>query len=297
MRNRYASSTLSLFILTAASLLAALPTFSLDWPVQKRIVTGTFGEDRGDHFHNGIDIGGGAQEVHPVLPGELVFRYVEGSDYSSLPRGVGSFVVLHHDQDILSAYCHLASDSLGSPKKRYSPSDMIGVIGDTGHSEGKHLHFVVFDEEADASVNPLALLSSAPDAQPPVIKRVQVSWGEELQALGSGATVRPGTAEVIAELYDLREDVKFLWPISPYSVRLSLDGKEIARTLFDSLRVSEGRMVVSGSERTRESLYRRDGLMRCGTIVLRAGESRIRLSVRDYAGNETVREIAITVRD
>ena len=29
------------------------------------------------------------QDVHPVLPGELVFRYDEAADYSSLPRGVG----------------------------------------------------------------------------------------------------------------------------------------------------------------------------------------------------------------
>ena len=84
-----------------------------DWPVSARIITGTFGEDRGDHFQNGIDIGGGSQDVHAVLPGELVFRYDEASDYSSLPRGVGSFVVLHHDQDILTLYCHLQNGSLG----------------------------------------------------------------------------------------------------------------------------------------------------------------------------------------
>jgi len=69
------------------------PACGLDWPVSSRIITGTFGEDRGDHFHNGIDIGGGSQDVHPVLPGELVFRFDDASDYSSLPRGVGSFVV------------------------------------------------------------------------------------------------------------------------------------------------------------------------------------------------------------
>ena len=95
---------------------------ALDWPVTDRIITGTFGEDRGDHFHHGIDLGGGDQEVHPVLPGELVFRYDEEDDYSSLPRGVGSFVVLHHEQDILSFYAHLQKGSLGPIRdRRYSP--------------------------------------------------------------------------------------------------------------------------------------------------------------------------------
>jgi hypothetical protein len=54
---------------------AGTPLFGLDWPVAARIITGTFGEDRGDHFQDGIDIGGGNQDVHAVLPGELVFRY------------------------------------------------------------------------------------------------------------------------------------------------------------------------------------------------------------------------------
>ena len=36
------------------ALLAGSAT-ALDWPVANLIITGTFGEDRGDHFHNGID--------------------------------------------------------------------------------------------------------------------------------------------------------------------------------------------------------------------------------------------------
>ena len=48
---------------------AALPLRALDWPVQKRIITGTFAQDRGDRFFDGLDIGGGEQEVHAILPG------------------------------------------------------------------------------------------------------------------------------------------------------------------------------------------------------------------------------------
>ncbi|MCK7520882.1 MAG: hypothetical protein MZV64_25910 [Ignavibacteriales bacterium] len=52
--------------------------------------------DRGDHFHLGIDIGGGEQVVRPVLPGELVFRYEENADYTSLPRGVAATRCIRH---------------------------------------------------------------------------------------------------------------------------------------------------------------------------------------------------------
>jgi len=284
-------------LIALALMLAVLPLGALDWPVKDRILTGTFGEDRNDHFHLGIDIGGGEQEVRPVLGGELLFRYDEGDSYTSLPRGVGSFVVLHHNQDILSFYCHLMKGSLGPVRTAYSPSDRIGIIGDSGHSDGKHLHFAVYDEETGSWINPLSILPPLPDAQPPVIKRVLLSVGDQVQPLESGVTVRPGHGEILAEAYDLREDVKFHWPLAPYSVRFSLDGKEVARILFDSLQVIDGRTVVGAAGLTRENVYRGEGLLRCGVVELRAGESRLHLAVRDFAGNETVRDIPFTIAE
>jgi hypothetical protein len=232
-----------------------------------------------------------------VLGGELLFRYDEGESFTSLPRGVGSFVVLHHSQDILSFYCHLQKGSLGPIRTAYSPSDRIGIIGDTGHSDGKHLHFALYDEEAGSWINPLSILPPLADAQPPVIKRVLLSIGEQVQPLESGVKVRAGHGEILAEAYDLREDVRFHWPLAPYSVRFSLDGKEVARILFDSLLASDGRMVVGATGLTRENVYRGEGLLRCGVVELHAGESRLHIAVRDFAGNETVRDIPFTVAE
>jgi hypothetical protein len=277
-------------------LFSAAPLPCLDWPVAKRIVTGTFGEDRGDHFHNGIDIGGGDQEVHPVLDGELVFRYDENQDYTSLPRGVGSFVVLHHGQDVLSVYSHLVRGSLGPVRASLAPLDRIGIMGDTGHSDGKHLHFSVFDEQTRSFINPLAFLPPRADAQPPVIRRVLLSVGDQLLPLKDGTEVPAGQGEILVEAYDLREDVKFHWPIAPYRVRLVLDGKEAARFAFDSFTVTEGRTVLGGTSLWRERVYGPDELLRCGTVDLRPGSSRLLIAVRDFAGNETLREIAIVVR-
>jgi Peptidase family M23 len=276
---------------------AGQPVFGLDWPVAARIVTGTFGEDRGDHFHNGVDIGGGTQDVHPVLPGELVFRYDEAADYSSLPRGVGTFIVLHHEQDILSVYAHLKGGSLGPDHTSYLPGERLGVIGETGHANGLHLHFSVFDEEAGSSVNPLAFLPALPDRQPPVIRHVFIAVGEQRVPLANGVTVKPGRVEILAEVYDLREDVSFSWPLAPSAVSVSIDGAEVSRLSFDSLQVVEGKTVVDGGPLTRDDTYDPEGLLRCGTVELQAGESQLRIAARDFAGNETVKTISFTVRE
>jgi hypothetical protein len=281
----------------AALFAMGLPAFGLDWPVAAKIITGTFGEDRGDHFHDGIDIGGGAQEVHPVLPGELVFRFDDDSDFSSLPRGVGSFVALHHDQDILTLYCHLQSGSLGPPRSSYVPTDRLGIIGETGHADGAHLHFIVYDDEAGSKVNPLAFLPPLPDRQPPVIRHVLVAAGDQRQPLENGAILKPGRSEILVEVYDLREDVAFSWPLAPASVSVSLDGAEVSRISFDSLKVVEGKAVLGAANLSRGQVYDAGGFLRCGTMDLRPGASSLRIAARDFAGNEAVKVITFSVHE
>jgi len=263
--------------------------------VASRIVTGTFGEGRGDHFHDGIDIGGGSQEVRPVLAGELVFRYDEGADYTSLPRGVGSFVVLRHEQHIRTLYAHLQAGSLGPVRARWEPSDRIGIIGETGHASGPHLHFAVFDEEAGSTVNPLEFLPPVPDRQAPVIRRLFARVGERRVALEDGAALQAGRTEILAEVYDLREDVAFRWPLAPAAVSLSLDGAEVSRISFDSLQVQQGRSVLGGSLRSRDQVWDDAGLLVCGSVILSRGESLVRLAARDLAGNEAVRTVSISI--
>jgi len=268
---------------------------ALDWPVAGRVVTGTFGEDRGDHFHNGIDIGGGGQLVHPVLDGELVFRYDDGTDYTSLPRGTGSFVVLRHEPHIRTLYAHLQAGSLGPVRERCAAADRLGVIGETGHASGPHLHFAVFDEEAGSSINPLEFLPPVPDHQAPVIRRLYALVGERRVPLDNATVLKPGKTVILADAYDLREDVAFRWPLAPLSAAVSLDGRDVLRISFDSLQPAGGHMVLGGSRLTREQVWDPDGMLICGALDLKPGDSALRLSVRDLAGNEAVLSISIAV--
>jgi hypothetical protein len=275
---------------------AAAATGALEWPVDAPVVTGTFGEDRGDHFHLGIDIGGGEQVVRPVLPGELVFRYEENADYTSLPRGVGSFAAILHQDDVLSVYCHLKRQLDRPARTAFTTRDPVGVIGDTGSSEGKHLHVMVFDLQTDSWINPLSLLPPIADRDPPVVRRLALRFGDRVADLASGITVPAGKAEVLVETYDVRGDVRFLWPLAPFAVRIELNGAEVSLVSFEALQVKEGRMVVSGTMLAAPDVYVSDRLLRLGTVELRAGESHLRAVVRDFAGNEASREVFFTVR-
>lgn len=283
----------------AAALVVAFAAaaHALEWPVAARIVTGTFGEDRGDHFHLGIDIGGGEQTVRPVLAGELVFRYEENADYTSLPRGVGSFAVLRHQDDVLSLYCHLRRELVRPARTTFTVRDALGTIGDTGYSEGKHLHFSVFDGQTGSWVNPLSLLPPVADREPPVVRRLALRIDGRTVELGPGVTVPSGPADVLVEAYDVRGDVRFLWPLAPYAVYVELGGAEAARIAFEALQAREGRMVLQGTSLAAADVFAADRLLRLGTVTLRGGESHLRAVARDYAGNEASREVFFTVRN
>jgi hypothetical protein len=285
---------------TLAFLLAAavfMPSVALEWPVAKAIVTGSFGESRKDHFHAGIDIGGGEQDVHPILAGELVFRYDENQDYTSVPRGVGTFAALRHADNIVSLYCHLRGQSVPADKTRFAAADRIGIIGDTGYSEGKHLHVGIFDGETVSYLNPLSILPPLPDHQPPVIKNILLSIKDRLIPLSSGVSVPSGQGVILADIYDPREDVRFLWPMAPYRIRLAVNGKETSKIIFDSIQVKNGKATLGGGALGVSELYTEDGLIRCGAVELRGGESHLLLAARDFAGNETVKEIFLSTME
>jgi hypothetical protein len=129
-----------------------------------------------------------------------------------------------------------------------------------------------------------------------VIRHVLVSAGDQRQALDNGAVLKPGPAEILAEVYDLREDVSFSWPLAPASVSVSVDGTEVSRLSFDSLQVVEGRAVLNGTTLSRGQVYDSAGYLRCGTVELRPGASSLRITARDLAGNEAVRTISFSVR-
>ena len=54
--------------------------------------------------------------------------------------GFGNYVIVQHDGQRFSWYCHLTKRSV-SVGDRVQRGDQIGVMGSTGNSFGKHLHY------------------------------------------------------------------------------------------------------------------------------------------------------------
>jgi hypothetical protein len=161
----------------------------LDIPL---ILSGTFGELRGNHFHSGIDIktqGVEGQTVHAVADG-----YVSRINIS--PYGYGNAIYITHPNGFVSVYAHLQrfNDSIAAKIKwvqyqrksfaiEYFPDktsikikkgDIIGFSGNSGSSGGPHLHYEIRKASNAHPINPLLFGVKIADHQYPQISRLAV---------------------------------------------------------------------------------------------------------------------------
>jgi hypothetical protein len=118
------------------------PQFAFADPLPGREIGSPFGlrelpwEARG-RLHEGVDIAAPAGEsVHATLPGVVTRTGISDS--------YGRFVEVSHSGGLISFYAHLRSAAARMrPGHIVAGDDVVGYVGDTGHSTGPHLHFEI----------------------------------------------------------------------------------------------------------------------------------------------------------
>ncbi len=161
----------------------------VDIPV---FLSGNFGEPRANHFHSGIDIKTNGTTGVPVL--SVCDGYV--SRIKVEPGGYGKALYIVHPNGFTSVYAHLSAfnddvdrfvkseqyriESFGVdlfPSGRQFPvrqGQVVAFSGNSGSSEGPHLHFELRETHSENPVNPLVSSLLIKDHIPPVVERLYV---------------------------------------------------------------------------------------------------------------------------
>lgn len=126
----------------------------LDWPCDSRIITGVFGEWRGDHAHAGLDIGAGCgDEIRAALGGKVTSAGDQG--------GYGQAVDIDHGGGWSTKYAHMETGSIAvSAGQEVGQGEKVGACNNTGTSYGCHLHFEV--QKDGTAVDPQPYLDGRP---------------------------------------------------------------------------------------------------------------------------------------
>src|SRR5664279_4701760 len=161
----------------------------VDFPI---MLAGGFADIRQNHFHSGIDIRTGGEEGKPVYA--IADGYVSRINISS--GGFGKAVYITHPNGYTSLYGHLKklNGAIGQWMKeqqykkesfdldiavdpgilKVKKGDIIAYSGNTGLSEGPHLHFEIRDAATQEIIDPLLFGLPFRDSTPPKMSDVRI---------------------------------------------------------------------------------------------------------------------------
>ncbi len=169
------------------------PQQYFQWPAGAKIaLAANFGELRPNHYHMGLDCKTDQKVNVPV--------YAAAAGYVSRvkiePFGFGRSISINHPNGLTTLYAHLndfypelekyireqqyrqqqwaITVTLTENQFPVNKGDFIAFSGNTGGSQGPHLHFEIRDTESDKVLNPLLFGFPIPDKIEPQILRLAV---------------------------------------------------------------------------------------------------------------------------
>ena len=115
-------------------------------------------------MHNGVDIGWTSPEsennVYANCKGNVIQTVTgKGNTYGTSDHGYGNYVLVRHDNGFTSLYAHLDKVYV-SNGQTVDENTIVGVMGNTGYSAGRHLHFEVKNTQG-IKIDPTPYLSKA----------------------------------------------------------------------------------------------------------------------------------------
>ena len=272
--------------------------YGFQWPVQNVVLISTFGESEFNDYVKGLDLGGDVQDVSPIDPGELVFYSHQGASPLDLPSGLGAYIIYQHKNGIRSLYGHLEDSSLNTKDYKVERSDKIGTMGTTGTAVGAMLHLQVLDIEFEKYINPLLSLPLLNDQSSPIIKEVYLNSSEVKILLDSKKIIKSGIYGLSADIRDLSESAGYYCPLAPYTISIFMNGENLANINFESMKVKNGEMLLEESIGiSHKGLYLSDWEIFIGNFEFNPGDVIIEISVKDFAGNESVKIFSLKVTE
>lgn len=211
------------------------------WPVKAKIgIAANFGELRPNHYHMGLDVKTDQKQNMPVIAsadGYIAKVKIE-------PYGFGRCIYINHPNGLTTLYAHLNDfypaleeyitaqqyraeswqlflENIPANLFPVKKGQFIAYSGNTGGSQGPHVHFEIRDTKTDKVLNPLLFGMPVPDNIPPAVIRLAVYDRTK------------STYEQTPRMYPLKK-IKGVYTTVPAVLALPTEKVSFAITAFDS---------------------------------------------------------------
>jgi len=324
-------------------LMAQNQTYDTDYfksPLEIPLVAaGNFGELRSNHFHAGLDFKTNGKEGLKILAAADGFV----SRIKISKSGYGNALYLDHANGYTTVYAHLQSfsEALESYIKKeqyktrksevdlkpaadlfkFKQGEVIALSGNSGSSQGPHLHFEIRETESEHPVNPLFFGYKLADAQSPKVYDVQFYKIEgaastplfhEAKTLKSNKGVFTLEEDILQlptekvgialRTFDTMDDASNQFNV--YEIKMDVGGLTKYQFTYNKLSFDETRYINAHIDYA-EKLHQNKTYQRCyslagnqlsiydvneakGIINLSDEVQTVTLTIKDYAGNETL---------
>jgi len=275
---------------------AGKPKFQ--WPIQgldlPSLITSSFGESRKDHFHNGLDISSVFQPVRSLENGYVLYsRYGEDNPYEE-ERGSGNILWVAHKEGYISGYYHLAGSRHENIRNKtdVKAGEVIGSSGNTGHSTGGHLHFVLGKDFGKTLLDPLAYLPPQEDTIFPQIANLFIHVGETYTNINDGDNINVSQAfPLTVSVFD--GGVKNSQRRGVRNIEYIFNGEPVKKTSFDSIHFEKGKWKTANGF-SFDDLYFKDRYL-VGILNLKTGENIIKVIASDFSDQKSERSFSVNV--
>ena len=268
----------SLFFLVSASAQQYPQNYfrnPLNIPMQ---LVANFGELRSNHWHMGLDIRTQQRENLPVHAAAEGYIAAVGID----AMGFGRAIYINHPNGLTTLYAHLNNFEprlqawvkeqqyqaerwaikIEVPQHLFpvKKGQFIAYSGNTGGSQGPHVHFEIRETSTDRCLNPLLFGFPIADAVPPTLQRLAmydrnktvyaqapqllaVKKSGRNYALAASNTIRVGTSRISFAVGAVDRFSNSSNPNGIYAARIWMDGVLQSEFILDSIDYLETRYM------------------------------------------------------
>jgi hypothetical protein len=270
-------------------IVCAFSFLSFRWPLDNPRITSTFGESRGDHFHDGIDIISSSRKVHPVSKGSLLYSWNKSLYPFDQYSGSGNYKVLSHQDNLVSVYLHLEDSEDIAPS--YDENDSAASFGNTGRSYGTHLHFGLLDLKKNSAINPYEILPSIKDMKPPVVGPYAMRINDKIVNIRNKSKIHiTRDWPLLVKIFDQISGGERL---GIFQLKVSFNGELVCNDHFERIESSKNGLTISG--KNFDNLYDKDGYYKIEVNKYRSGLNTFTVTASDFSGNQTVDTFTIDI--
>lgn len=273
----------AVFSMSAALLLAQ--GFSFGWPqdnVTQDSFTSYFGQKRGSIISTSV-VFSEPEEVKASETGYVLAILTENNDDSDFfPSTLGTAVILSHEDNLVSVYGNLDSETLtlyNTSEKLVDAGATIGQSGTSGFQEGKsNLEFQVVDTKNKAAINPKVLMPRSEAELPLTMNGIMLlNKTNSFFDISVNKTFNSG----LYKIYFRRNQVA-----APYKTSVSINGVIVDQLSYDMITQENNKLCIIGKKKyTSTDVFPNNELQLIGEAMLTPGRATLGLSLTDSLGN------------